>query len=133
MSSASARPRGQTLRCLPKDSGTAIRLSSYASLSVAKLARNAACPCGSGRKYKHCCLPDEQQLVRLARIESELGGRIAAWSARQHGDELETAFAEFQPDGRPWATRSFSSSSRGSTRTVSCGEAARPSSAGVPF
>lgn len=37
----------------------------------------------------------------MARIESELGARIAAWSARQHGDELETAFAEFQPDGRP--------------------------------
>lgn len=70
---------------------------------MAKLARNAACPCGSGRKYKHCCLPDEQELVRQARLESELGGRIAAWSARQHGDELETAFAEFQPDGRPLA------------------------------
>jgi len=23
--------------------------------------RNAPCPCGSGRKYKHCCLRDEYQ------------------------------------------------------------------------
>ena len=22
--------------------------------------RNAPCPCGSGRKYKHCCLPRQQ-------------------------------------------------------------------------
>lgn len=25
-----------------------------------KIQRNAPCPCGSGRKYKHCCL-DKQQ------------------------------------------------------------------------
>jgi len=23
---------------------------------VAKIGRNQSCPCGSGRKYKHCCL-----------------------------------------------------------------------------
>ncbi len=25
-------------------------------------ARNQPCPCGSGRKYKHCCMPDSSQL-----------------------------------------------------------------------
>jgi hypothetical protein len=25
-----------------------------------KIGRNAPCPCGSGRKYKHCCLEKQQ-------------------------------------------------------------------------
>jgi tetratricopeptide (TPR) repeat protein len=29
--------------------------TSQAPLRVAKVGRNAPCPCGSGRKYKHCC------------------------------------------------------------------------------
>jgi len=27
---------------------------------MAKMGRNQPCPCGSGKKYKHCCLPLEQ-------------------------------------------------------------------------
>jgi tetratricopeptide (TPR) repeat protein len=31
---------------------------------MARLSRNAPCPCGSGKKYKNCCLPrDEKRLV----------------------------------------------------------------------
>ena len=26
------------------------------ALGDVRIARNAKCPCGSGRKYKHCCL-----------------------------------------------------------------------------
>jgi hypothetical protein len=33
---------------------------------VAKIGRNTPCPCGSGRKYKTCCLEKDQQLVRDA-------------------------------------------------------------------
>lgn len=36
---------------------------------MAKIGRNAPCPCGSGRKYKKCCLPDEQ--VRAATVAKE--------------------------------------------------------------
>jgi hypothetical protein len=28
--------------------------------SMGKIGRNQPCPCGSGRKYKHCCLPAQQ-------------------------------------------------------------------------
>src|SRR6185437_4990453 len=28
-----------------------------------KISRNAPCPCGSGRKYKHCCQKNEQSLT----------------------------------------------------------------------
>ena len=27
---------------------------------MAKIGRNEQCPCGSGRKFKHCCLPKQQ-------------------------------------------------------------------------
>ncbi|MGH2530849.1 MAG: SEC-C metal-binding domain-containing protein [Thermomicrobiales bacterium] len=27
---------------------------------MTKVGRNAPCPCGSGKKYKHCCLPKEE-------------------------------------------------------------------------
>ena len=27
---------------------------------MAKISRNAPCPCGSGQKYKRCCLPKDQ-------------------------------------------------------------------------
>jgi protein O-GlcNAc transferase len=32
---------------------------------MTKAGRNAPCPCGSGRKYKNCCLPKELGTVRL--------------------------------------------------------------------
>ncbi len=28
---------------------------------MAKIGRNHSCPCGSGKKYKHCCLPLEKE------------------------------------------------------------------------
>lgn len=30
---------------------------------MAKIGRNDPCPCGSGRKYKQCCLQSEQGLM----------------------------------------------------------------------
>ncbi len=29
--------------------------------------RNAPCPCGSGKKYKHCCLVKDEEADRVAR------------------------------------------------------------------
>jgi methionyl aminopeptidase len=44
-------------------------------IDTGKISRNAPCPCGSGKKYKHCCLnkpalapPDGQQYARRHRI-----------------------------------------------------------------
>lgn len=31
---------------------------------TAKIGRNEACPCGSGKKYKRCCLEDVEQAAR---------------------------------------------------------------------
>ena len=37
-----------------------------------KVGRNAPCPCGSGKKYKHCCLKKEQE--SRARVREMTGG-----------------------------------------------------------
>ncbi|MGE5198615.1 MAG: SEC-C metal-binding domain-containing protein [Rhodospirillaceae bacterium] len=40
------------------------------STTVHDLGRNAPCHCGSGRKYKHCCLATDEAAAR-ARAEAE--------------------------------------------------------------
>jgi hypothetical protein len=41
--------------------------------------RNEPCPCGSGRKYKHCCLEKDEGLASAARAAAAAEG--AAQSA----------------------------------------------------
>jgi hypothetical protein len=57
--------------------------------------RNSPCPCGSGRKYKRCCLAEEKRAVREARFDDAVGGRIQDWSAKVAGDEITAALEEF--------------------------------------
>jgi hypothetical protein len=33
---------------------------------AAKIGRNEACPCGSGKKYKRCCLDNDELAARTA-------------------------------------------------------------------
>jgi hypothetical protein len=58
-------------------------------------ARNAPCPCGSGRKYKRCCLGEEQRAVRAARCDDAVGNRIQDWAAEVHGEEIAAALEEY--------------------------------------
>lgn len=74
---------------------------------VAKTARNAPCPCGSGHKYKHCCRLEEERLERQTRDEDRVGRSIFDWSVEQFGDELAQAFEEFHPEGRRIEERDF--------------------------
>src|SRR6187551_2951721 len=67
--------------------------------------RNDPCHCGSGKKYKHCCLAEEQrrsespeQLAwkRLRRAIDGLPNRLADFAADTYGlDAIEEAWAEF--------------------------------------
>ena len=59
------------------------------------VSRNAPCPCGSGRKYKRCCLPDEERAVREARFDDAVGRRIQDWSSEMFDDEITAALEEF--------------------------------------
>lgn len=67
---------------------------------MTKLGRNAPCPCGSGRKYKHCCLAASEasdfQYRRLRQIESNLIPLLLAYAEEQFGPEsVEEAWEEF--------------------------------------
>jgi hypothetical protein len=74
---------------------------------VATTARNAPCPCGSARKYKHCCRFEEQRLELQTRDEDRVGRSISDWSVEQFGDELARAFEEFHPESRRIEERDF--------------------------
>jgi len=71
--------------------------------------RNAPCPCGSGRKYKHCCLktlqPDrDAEWRRLGEVYARLDGRMRRFMERTLGRTgLEEAYDEFlmRPDDIP--------------------------------
>ena len=47
---------------------------------MAKINRNSLCPCGSGLKYKHCCLSKDEEGAREEneraerRVENVIGG-----------------------------------------------------------
>lgn len=69
--------------------------------------RNAPCPCGSGRKYKQCCLEKDEAALRKAKEEAAEAGQEASEPAaadtdtatenpsvpRRHGKEST---------GKPW-------------------------------
>src|SRR6266511_751514 len=59
------------------------------------VSQNAPCPCGSGRKYKRCCLADEERAVREARFDDAVGRRIQDWSSEMFDDEITAALEEF--------------------------------------
>ena len=74
---------------------------------MAKTARNAPCPCGSGRKFKQCCQLEEERLARRARGDSRVGRSISDWSVEEFGDELAEAFEEFHPESDRIGERDF--------------------------
>jgi hypothetical protein len=62
--------------------------------------RNDPCPCGSGRKFKHCCLraldAEDATRTRLRTAEGVLVPALFAYAADQFGDEFFTeAWEEF--------------------------------------
>lgn len=46
---------------------------------MAKTGRNDSCPCGSGNKYKRCCLPKHEAEARLASPSPPRNQQTAAW------------------------------------------------------
>ena len=58
--------------------------------------RNALCPCGSGKKYKKCCLMMEEQLASRHREEGAAVSRALDWLAKHFPQEIaETLNDEF--------------------------------------
>ena len=42
-----------------------------------KIGRNDPCPCGSGKKYKNCCLREEEMIP--AGAAADINIKIAIW------------------------------------------------------
>jgi hypothetical protein len=63
-------------------------------------ARNAPCSCGSGRKYKHCCLAAEKRTESAVRFDDAVGRRIQDWAAETFGEEIDRALEEYAPPER---------------------------------
>ena len=61
----------------------------------ARMGRNDPCPCGSGRKYKRCCLARDEapELLRLRmrRAEGRLVPQVVAYAHERYGYDLVTA------------------------------------------
>ena len=73
---------------------------------MALVPRNAPCPCGSGLKYKRCCLDRERELARRADALEVLGGLASLFPLmRPSGGELEEWLAAHAtPDPDPETT-----------------------------
>jgi hypothetical protein len=65
-----------------------------------KLGRNDVCPCGSGKKYKHCCLhkaalPDETLWARAGAASHRLNQEILRFGVREFGARILDAWEDF--------------------------------------
>ena len=67
---------------------------------MSQIARNAACPCGSGRKYKRCCDAARTEIDprALSRGDMAVGDRIQQWAYANHPDEMDAALRELVGD-----------------------------------
>lgn len=75
--------------------GASVRSPSYVGPAMAVPSRNAPCPCGSGLKYKRCCLAAEQAERADALLEDAVGTRILRWTTECFPAQVEAAEEEF--------------------------------------
>jgi hypothetical protein len=60
-----------------------------------KTNRNDLCPCGSGKKYKRCCLPQQSVEQPLSFMDDE-GIHFVGTGAKPTEEELELMTKEYQ-------------------------------------
>lgn len=65
-----------------------------------KTGRNNPCPCGSGKKHKHCCLEEHQQSPdRLWQQQhdasAQLNSKLMKFAAHRFGERVEDAWQDF--------------------------------------
>ena len=71
-----------------------------------KLGRNDLCPCGSGKKHKHCCLSEQplsedSQWRRNHEASSRLAGEMMRFAERNFSGEIQDAWRDFNMEGFP--------------------------------
>ncbi len=61
---------------------------------MGKIGRNQPCPCGSGKKYKHCCLVSDQGVVDNQQSQAQITLMAAIEKLQQAAEKKETEFFE---------------------------------------
>jgi SEC-C motif-containing protein/antitoxin Xre/MbcA/ParS-like protein len=56
-----------------------------------KIGRNDPCPCGSGKKYKKCCLMKEEEVSARQREEGTAVSLALDWLAKHHPEQIAEA------------------------------------------
>jgi len=77
--------------------------------ATARPGRNNPCHCGSGNKYKRCCLSKDEEMDRAARAET---AELATPSVAQENAPAQDTPERPRPSAQPWkraaaAKRSF--------------------------
>jgi hypothetical protein len=61
---------------------------------MGKIARNDPCPCGSGQKYKKCCLAKDDLVASRRRDEESSVQTALSWLVKTYPEESGQAFYE---------------------------------------
>ncbi|MGI6657305.1 MAG: SEC-C metal-binding domain-containing protein [Desulfobulbus sp.] len=77
---------------------------------MVKIGRNQACPCGSGKKYKHCCLPARQagmptqpvNPIGVSLLDAIAGVQARAAEGKASFSELGVFLLYSDPAGDAW-------------------------------
>jgi len=68
----------------------------------AAVGRNDPCHCGSGRKYKHCCLEKDEAKARTARAKAAAKAAKAAPPGETEADAAQPKKAPKPRTEQPW-------------------------------
>ena len=64
-----------------------------------KISRNAPCPCGSGKKYKKCCLSKIEHGETQWSLRDQAASVAMNWLAEHYGEGLDRAVEEDYCEG----------------------------------
>jgi hypothetical protein len=67
---------------------------------MSNIGRNEPCPCGSGKKYKKCCLDRDEEFAARQREQMSATPRALDWLAQHYPDEMAEA-VQFDYFGDP--------------------------------
>jgi hypothetical protein len=83
------------------DAGGAMAESETAPVAR-HLGRNDPCHCGSGKKYKHCCLSKDEEIEREARARAAERAAAEAPVEDERADREARKTTPRRPPDQPW-------------------------------
>ena len=92
---------------LPARLGVGDNGAMMSSVPGEKLGRNDACSCGSGKKYKRCCLmsqqapPQETPWLKQRRAADRLADEMLRFTRQRYGNRIDEAWQDFNEDDLP--------------------------------